>query len=108
LQRKYIIKKQKKKTMWTYVNFSNLWTGSLNQKHPIWKNYKTQFLNNQILKSEIEKRILIIQNDLKQKITIKRMMIKIKIKEKFYFWLKSEIEKKNQIYKKNQKSKDQN
>jgi hypothetical protein len=33
-----------------------------------------------MLKAEIEKRILIIQNDLKQKITIKIMMIKIKKK----------------------------
>jgi len=48
-----------------------------------------------MLKAEIEKRILIIQNDLKQKITIKIMMIKIKKN-----LLKGEIEKKNQIYKK--------
>jgi len=70
-------------------------------------------LQNSILKqSNIEiwnwKKNINYTKYLKQKITIKRMMIKIKIKEKIYFWLKSEIEKKNQIYKKNQKSKDQN
>jgi hypothetical protein len=46
------------------------------------------------LKDEIEKRISIIQKKIK-KIAIKRMKIKIKIQNKIYMWLKSEIEKKN-------------
>jgi hypothetical protein len=53
----------------------------------------------------------IIQKDLKQKITIKRTMINIKIQNEFNIWLKSEIEKKNKfnkMIKKNQKNEDQN
>jgi hypothetical protein len=43
------------------------------------------------------------------KITLKRMMIKIEKINKFYIWLKGEIEKKNQFSKriKNQKNEDQ-
>jgi hypothetical protein len=41
----------------------------------------------------------IIQKDLKQKITIKRTMINIKIQNEFNIWLKSEIEKKNKFNK---------
>jgi len=46
-----------------------------------------------------------------QKTSIKRMRIKNKKQNKFYFWLKGEIEKKNQFIKKtkrNQKNEDQN
>jgi hypothetical protein len=46
-----------------------------------------------------------------KKITIKRMMIKIKIQSKFYIWMKGEIKKKNQFSKRtptNQKNEDQN
>jgi len=35
------------------------------------------------------------KKDPKQKITIKRIKIKIEIQNKFYFWLRGEIEKKN-------------
>ena len=41
----------------TCVNFSNSWLGSLGQKHLIFKNHKAQFLVNQMLKDEIEKKI---------------------------------------------------
>jgi hypothetical protein len=52
-----------------------------------------------MLKDEIKKRISIIQKDLKQQLAIKRMRIKNKIQNKFYFLLKGEIEKKNQFNK---------
>jgi hypothetical protein len=42
----------------------------------------------------------IIQKDSKQKIAIKRMRIQIEIQNKFYIWLKGEIEKKNNFNKK--------
>jgi hypothetical protein len=48
---------------------------------------------------KIKKIISIIQKDLKQKITIKRTMINIKIHNEFNIWLKSEIEKKNKFNK---------
>ena len=48
---------------------------------------------------KIKKIISIIQKDLKQKITIKRTMINIKIQNEFNIWLKSEIEKKNKFNK---------
>jgi len=41
------------------------------------------------------KKISITQNDPKQKITIKKIGIKIEKQNKFYFCLKCEIEKKN-------------
>jgi len=53
--KKKITSKKEKKMMWTCVNFSNLWHGSLDQKHLIYKNYKAQFSTNQILKDEIIK-----------------------------------------------------
>jgi len=65
----------------TCVNFSNSWLGSLGQKHLIFKNHKAQFLVNQMLKDEIEKKNQLyksIQN--KKKIAIKRMRIKIEKK----------------------------
>ena len=43
-----------------------------------------------MLKDKIEKKS-IIQKDSKQKITIKRMRIKIEIQNKFYFLLNGEI-----------------
>jgi len=70
--------------MSTRVNFSNSRSGLLDQKHLIWKNNKPQFSTNQMLKGEIKKKS-IIQKDKK---TIKRMMIKIEIKNKFYFLIK--------------------
>jgi len=51
-------------------------------------------LNQQILKDKIEKKNSIIQKDWKQNVTIIRMNIKIKIQNKFYIWLKIQIEKK--------------
>jgi hypothetical protein len=50
------IKKISKK-MSTHFNFSNSWSGSLDQKHPILKNHDVWFLTNQILKDEIIKKI---------------------------------------------------
>jgi len=41
--------------MSTCVNFLNLGPGSRDLKHPIWKNYETQFHINQILNDEIKK-----------------------------------------------------
>jgi len=58
-----------------------------------------------MLNDEIEKRILIIQKHSEQKITIKRMRIKIETTNKFYFWLKGEIENKNQFKKKDSRKK---
>ena len=50
------------------------------------------------MNDEIEKKILTIQKDLKQnKIAIKKMRIKIETQNKFYIWLKGEIEKKKSI-----------
>jgi len=46
------IKKISKK-MSTHFNFSNSWSGSLDQKHPILKNHDVWFLTNQILNDEI-------------------------------------------------------
>jgi hypothetical protein len=40
--------------------------GSLDQKHPIWKNLEVQFSINQVLKNEIEKTISIIQKNYKK------------------------------------------
>jgi hypothetical protein len=50
-----------------------------------------------------------IQSKKKKKIAIKKIRIKIEILHKFYFWLKGEIENKNQFSKeprRNQKNKD--
>ena len=47
--------------------------------------------------SEIEKRISIIQKN--KKIVIKKIKIEIKTRNKFYIWLKCEIEKKIQFSK---------
>jgi len=47
-----------------------------------------------------------IQKDLKQKITNKRIKIKIEIQNKFYIWLKGEIEKKNKFSKRIKRSKE--
>jgi len=81
--------KTSKKTMSTCVNFSNMWPGLLDQEHQIWKNYIAQFSTNQILKDKIRKRILLYKrilnknkNKNKNKITIERMRIKNKIKNK--------------------------
>jgi hypothetical protein len=49
------IKKISKK-MSTHFNFSNYWSGSLDQKHPILKNHDVWFLTNQILNDEIIKK----------------------------------------------------
>jgi len=76
------------------INFSNPWPKSLGSKYPIWKNHEIQFLINQMLKEDIKKKNSIIEYS-KQKIAIKRMMIKIEVQNKIYFWLKYEIEKKN-------------
>ena len=53
--------------MSTCVNFLNLWPGSLNHKHSIWKNRKAQISTNQMLKVKIEKQNSIIQRILKKK-----------------------------------------
>jgi len=81
----------------------------LNLKHPISKNHKVQFLINQILKDEIEKKKFNYTKEFR-KTTIKRMKINIKKRNKFYIWLKAEIEKKINLKKrlKNQKNEDQN
>jgi len=62
------------------VNFSKLWSQSLNQKYSIYKNQKAQFLTNQIMKDKIKKK-LILKNDPKQKIGIKRMRTKFEKKK---------------------------
>jgi hypothetical protein len=67
--------------MLAYVKFLNPWHRSLYWKHHIWKNYKTQFSTNHIEWWNCKK-ILIIQKDQKQKITLKRMRIKSEIKNK--------------------------
>jgi hypothetical protein len=85
--------------MLIYINFSNPWPKSLGSKYPIWKNHEIQFLINQMLKERIEKNIYSIIEYSKQKISIKRMIIKIEIQFFYYFWLKYEIEKKNQLKK---------
>jgi hypothetical protein len=81
----------------------------LNLKHPILKNYKVQFLINQILKDEIEKKKFNYTKGFR-KTTIKIIKINIKMQNKFYIWLKGEIEKKINLEKrlKNQNNKDQN
>jgi len=77
----------------TCVNFSNSWLGSLGRKHLIFKNHKAQFLVNQMLKDEIEKKKSTIQKYPKQKkkIAIKRMRIKIekktKLKDNYKFFI---------------------
>jgi hypothetical protein len=78
--------------MSTRVNFSNSWLGLLGWKHPIWKNHKVQFPINQILKNESEKKNSTIQKDSKQKISIKGMRIKTKIKTKLEEKYKKVIE----------------
>jgi hypothetical protein len=55
----------------------------LNLKHPISKNHKVQFLINQILKDEIEKKKFNYTKEFR-KTTIKRMKINIKKRNKFY------------------------
>jgi hypothetical protein len=65
----------KKKSMSTWVNISNSWPESWEWEDTIGKNYKTQFLTNQILKNKIEKK-LILKKDLKKKIAFKRMRTK--------------------------------
>jgi hypothetical protein len=52
-----------------------------------------------MLKERIEKNIYSIIEYSKQKISIKRMIIKIEIQFFYYFLLKYEIEKKNQLKK---------
>jgi hypothetical protein len=54
------------------------------RKHHTWKNCESQSLTNQILKDEIEKtkKNSIIQKDPKPKLEIKRIRIKIEIKNK--------------------------
>jgi hypothetical protein len=56
-------------------------TSILDQKHPIWKYLKAQLPANQMLKDKIKKKNSIIQKEPKQKIAIKRMRIKVKIKK---------------------------
>jgi hypothetical protein len=77
----------------------------LNLKHPISKNHKVQFLINQILKDEIEKKKFNYTKEFR-KTTIKRMKINIKKRNKFYIWLKAEIEKKINLKKKTKKPKE--
>jgi hypothetical protein len=48
--------KKKKKGISTLINSLNPWHGLLDWKSPIWKNHEVQFLTNQILKDEIEKK----------------------------------------------------
>jgi hypothetical protein len=84
------------KKLSTHVNFSNQWPKSLDSKHPIWKNHKAQFSINQILNDEIKKKFQLYKKT-KKKIAIKRMRNKFEIQNKFYIWLKGEIEKKNQF-----------
>jgi len=47
------------------------------------------------LRDWLGKRISITQKNTIQKLTIKRIKIKIETQNKFYFWLNGEIEKKN-------------
>jgi hypothetical protein len=76
----------------TCVNFSNSWLGSLGEKHLIFKNHKAQFLVNQMLKDEIEKKINYTKVSKQKKIAIKRMRIKIekktKLKDNYNFFIK--------------------
>jgi hypothetical protein len=46
-----------------------------------------------------------LNDEIKKKITIRRMGIIIEIQNKFYLWLKGEIKKKNQFNKKDLKNK---
>jgi hypothetical protein len=59
------------------INFSNLWSKALDQKHPILKNHETQFPNQLNVKRLTWKKISITQKD--KKITIKKIGIKIEI-----------------------------
>ena len=68
-------------------------------EEPYTENHVTQFPTNKKLKNKIEKKKSIIQKNSKQSITNKRMRIKIEIQNKFYIWLKGEIEKKNELRK---------
>jgi len=65
--------------MSTHINFLNLKLGLLYQKHYTWKNHKAQSPINQMLKYEIGERK--IYKKIK-KITIKKMRIKIEVKNK--------------------------
>jgi len=62
-------------------------------------------LNQSNVEGKNWKKIYSIIEYSKQKIAIKRMIIKIEIQFLFYFWLKYEIEKKNQLKKKQWRSK---
>jgi len=59
------------------------------------------------LRDWLGKRISITQKNTIQKLTIKRIKIKIETQNKFYFWLNGEIEEKL-IEQKNKKNDDQN
>jgi hypothetical protein len=64
---------------------------------------KTMKFNSQSIKywkMKLKKKIQIYKRA--QKIAIKRIRIKIQISNKFYIWLKGEIEKKNQFSKRTQ------
>ena len=69
----------KTKKISTRVNFSNSWLRLLDWIYHVWKNHKAQFSINQMFKDKIEKRIWLYKT--KQKIKIKRMMIKVEIKK---------------------------
>jgi len=72
----------KEKNMSTHNNFSNPWPVSLDQKHHTWKNREAQSAANQMLKNNINKKRIIRQKDLKQKMIIKRKRMKTKIRNK--------------------------
>ena len=62
-----------------YINFSNPWLGSLDYEHYTWKNHGVQSQQIKCWMMKSQKKIIL--KDPKQKITIKTMMIKIKIKK---------------------------
>ena len=55
-----------------------------------------------MLKDKIKKKNFNYTKVFRTKITIKKIRIKIKTKNKFYFWLNGEIENKNQFNKRTQ------
>jgi len=95
--------------MSTCVTFLNLGPGSWDLKHPIWKNYETQFPINQILNDEIEKKI---QNDSKQKKSqLKEQGSKLKYKINFIYDWRVKLKRKINLAKwpkNNEKNKYQN
>ena len=70
---------KKIKRISTHANFSNTWLESLKQKHHTWKNNEAQSPTNQMLKDEIGKKFSYTKGS-KTQIAVKKMMIKIKIK----------------------------